>query len=290
MKTSSRRPLLILSPRSLGARLQSNLSFLAFCAEKSMQGQSAATLVKPVLPRLDLIQPQGPIETSGLPKLYMQLQSLFQSELAAQQKSEVAKGKKRAAPEAENEANKRPATMGSTFAQGYTPAQTAVMNAQFQAQQQQQPQSAPPANSAQNPGVSASPSSSLPQNVGAQMPSQAPQAQALQQQAAPGPTPQQAQSLINMFGPNAVNNYNMLQAHLRGTPQAFLTYMEQHVPTFRSLPLQQQLTQMTVSPSPKGVMSLSAWLTEVNLRYRQCRIPRCRDRDRHSWHRRRSGP
>ena len=95
-------------------------------------------------------------------------------------------------------------------------------------------------------------------SMAAQSPSAAPPlgspAQQAQQPGAQQPqfpattlTPQQAQSLQAMFGPNAVNNYNLLQAHLRGQPQAFATYMEQQVPGFRQLPLQIQLQQMQVS-------------------------------------------
>ncbi|KDN52094.1 hypothetical protein K437DRAFT_39944 [Tilletiaria anomala UBC 951] len=302
-------------------RLQSNLSFLAFCAEKSMQGQNPAALAKPVLPRLDLIQDSSLPPESELPLLYKQLQALFRIEFLALQQSEVAKGKKRAAPEAQNEsqaleANKRQATLANGYASQMGVASGPSATAPNYPGQMQHAMQGGAITNTHMPGQQ-----QMPPDVGARL-----QQQALQphqpgtsdqriwrgqhqylgnppsspgtivhtrslsqsQEVVPGastagsqvtqqlqaqaqglplyPAPAQAQSPTQVFSPNAANNYAMLQTHLRGQPQALVSYLEQNVPNFRNLPLQSQLSQMAAMQNSAAQRHRQAQLMQAQKR------------------------
>ncbi|PWN30637.1 hypothetical protein BDZ90DRAFT_257710 [Jaminaea rosea] len=236
--------------RDVSHRLQTNLAYLASAAESS----AGPNRKQPSPPRTDVFPHPSMAEAlqrfdpdTTLPKLYMQLSKLFEgvarpvapqqpatqpasaAPLAAPAPAMDRKRSRDSSSTSDEPSHKRPAAQNGTRHASGSPAPSSVGFANpFANGSAGGPASNSSPSSRQSPGVTLSSQTqqhhSSPSNGSQQG-----------QQPTAGLSPQQAQQLINAFGPNAVGTWRFLQNYLR-SPQCN--------PQFAALPLPVQMQQI----------------------------------------------
>lgn len=238
---------------SVTSRLQSNLSYLASVADQFNSKRKPGSS----LPRLDPFPSTSLPADSPLIGLYTSLAETFKSEVALQSESKsttTSDGKKREREESEmgEESRKKPSLdesqkvsttdSPSNSTSTTNPVTSNIVNDSIQNASSPLNNLLASAPTPPNPGTPI-----LVNNVASNPASLPPPPQQQQQQPGNSLSAQNAQSLVNAYGPSAIGYLQALQSHARGIPHPFITYMEANVPGFKGAPVQSQLQQMLVS-------------------------------------------